>query len=309
MRKYFGTDGVRGVANKELTCDLAYKLGRAGGYVLANNEYKVKVVVGRDTRQSGDMLEAALIAGLMSVGCDVITVGVIPTPGVAYLTRKYGAECGVVISASHNPMEDNGIKFFNKDGFKLDDQIELKIEEYIDNIEKIDYNPIGNEVGIKIHKHTATQDYVDYLKSIVNTDLTGLKVVLDCANGAAYKVAPMVFKELGAEVIAMNITPNGENINHECGSTHPEGLKKAVIEHKADLGLAYDGDADRLIAVDEKGHEVDGDHIMILGAVYLKKQNKLANDTLVVTTMSNIGLHAAAKEYGIDLAITDVGDR
>ena len=292
MRKYFGTDGVRGVANKELTCDLAYKLGRAGGYVLANNEYKVKVVVGRDTRQSGDMLEAALIAGLMSVGCDVITVGVIPTPGVAYLTRKYGAECGVVISASHNPMEDNGIKFFNKDGFKLDDQIELKIEEYIDNIEKIDYNPIGNEVGIKIHKHTATQDYVDYLKSIVNTDLTGLKVILDCANGAAYKVAPMVFKELGAEVIAMNITPNGENINHECGST-----------------LAYDGDADRLIAVDEKGHEVDGDHIMILGAVYLKKQNKLANNTLVVTTMSNIGLHAAAKEYGIDLAITDVGDR
>ena len=309
MRKYFGTDGVRGVANKELTCDLAYKLGRAGGYVLANNEYKVKVVVGRDTRQSGDMLEAALIAGLMSVGCDVITVGVIPTPGVAYLTRKYGAECGVVISASHNPMEDNGIKFFNKDGFKLDDQIELKIEEYIDNIEKIDYNPIGNEVGIKIHKHTATQDYVDYLKSIVNTDLTGLKVVLDCANGAAYKVAPMVFKELGAEVIAMNVTPDGENINHKCGSTHPEGLQKAVVEHNADLGLAYDGDADRLIAVDEKGHEVDGDHIMILGAVYLKKQNKLANDTLVVTTMSNIGLHAAAKEYGIDLAITDVGDR
>lgn len=309
MRKYFGTDGVRGVANKELTCDLAYKLGRAGGYVLANNEYKVKVVVGKDTRQSGDMLEAALIAGLMSVGCDVITVGVIPTPGVAYLTRKYGAECGVVISASHNPMEDNGIKFFNKDGFKLDDQIELKIEEYIDNIEKIDYNPIGDQVGVKIQKDTATQDYVDYLKSIVNADLTGLKVVLDCANGAAYKVAPAVFKELGAEVITMNTTPNGKNINDKCGSTHPEGLQTAVVEHKADLGLAYDGDADRLIAVDEKGQMVDGDHIMILGAVYLKKQNKLANDTLVVTTMSNIGLHVAAKEYGIDLAITDVGDR
>ena len=309
MRKYFGTDGVRGVANKELTCDLAYKLGRAGGYVLTNNEYKVKVVVGKDTRQSGDMLEAALIAGLMSVGCDVITVGVIPTPGVAYLTRKYGAECGVVISASHNPMEDNGIKFFNKDGFKLDDEIELKIEEYIDNMEKIAYNPIGNEVGVRIHKHTAAQDYVDYLKSIVDTDLTGLKVVLDCANGAAYKVAPEVFRELGAEVIAMNVTPDGENINHKCGSTHPEGLQKAVVEHKADLGLAYDGDADRLIAVDETGTIVDGDHIMILGAVYLKKQNKLANDTLVVTTMSNIGLHVAAKEYGIDLAITDVGDR
>ena len=309
MRKYFGTDGVRGVANKELTCDLAYKLGRAGGYVLTNNEYKVKVVVGKDTRQSGDMLEAALIAGLMSVGCDVITVGVIPTPGVAYLTRKYGAECGVVISASHNPMEDNGIKFFNKDGFKLDDEIELKIEEYIDNMEKIAYNPIGNEVGVRIHKHTAAQDYVDYLKSIVDTDLTGLKVVLDCANGAAYKVAPEVFRELGAEVIAMNVTPDGENINHKCGSTHPEGLQKAVVEHNADLGLAYDGDADRLIAVDETGTIVDGDQIMILGAVYLKKQNKLANDTLVVTTMSNIGLHVAAKEYGIDLAITDVGDR
>ena len=309
MRKYFGTDGVRGVANTELTCDLAYKLGRAGGYVLTNNEYKVKVVVGKDTRQSGDMLEAALIAGLMSVGCDVITVGVIPTPGVAYLTRKYGAECGVVISASHNPMEDNGIKFFNKDGFKLDDEIELKIEEYIDNMEKIAYNPIGNEVGVRIHKHTAAQDYVDYLKSIVDTDLTGLKVVLDCANGAAYKVAPEVFRELGAEVIAMNVTPDGENINHKCGSTHPEGLQKAVVEHNADLGLAYDGDADRLIAVDETGTIVDGDHIMILGAVYLKKQNKLANDTLVVTTMSNIGLHVAAKEYGIDLAITDVGDR
>ena len=309
MRKYFGTDGVRGVANKELTCDLAYKLGRAGGYVLTNNEYKVKVVVGKDTRQSGDMLEAALIAGLMSFGCDVITVGVIPTPGVAYLTRKYGAECGVVISASHNPMEDNGIKFFNKDGFKLDDEIELKIEEYIDNMEKIAYNPIGNEVGVRIHKHTAAQDYVDYLKSIVDTDLTGLKVVLDCANGAAYKVAPEVFRELGAEVIAMNVTPDGENINHKCGSTHPEGLQKAVVEHNADLGLAYDGDADRLIAVDETGTIVDGDHIMILGAVYLKKQNKLANDTLVVTTMSNIGLHVAAKEYGIDLAITDVGDR
>ena len=245
----------------------------------------------------------------MSVGCDVITVGVIPTPGVAYLTRKYGAECGVVISASHNPMEDNGIKFFNKDGFKLDDEIELKIEEYIDNMEKIAYNPIGNEVGVRIHKHTAAQDYVDYLKSIVDTDLTGLKVVLDCANGAAYKVAPEVFRELGAEVIAMNVTPDGENINHKCGSTHPEGLQKAVVEHNADLGLAYDGDADRLIAVDETGTIVDGDHIMILGAVYLKKQNKLANDTLVVTTMSNIGLHVAAKEYGIDLSITDVGDR
>ncbi len=309
MRKYFGTDGVRGVANKELTCELAYKLGKAGGYVLTNAEHKVKVVVGKDTRQSGDMLEAALIAGLMSVGCDVITVGVIPTPGVAFLTRKYGADCGVVISASHNPMEDNGIKFFNKDGFKLDDEIELNIEKYIDNIEKIDYNPIGDQVGIKINKDTATDDYVEYLKSIVDVDLTGLKVVLDCANGASYKVAPAIFKKLGAEVVDIYTTPNGKNINDKCGSTHPEELQKAVVEHKANLGLAYDGDADRLIAVDETGTIVDGDHIMVLGAVYLKKQNKLANDTLVVTTMSNIGLHIAAKEYGIKLAITDVGDR
>ena len=309
MRKYFGTDGVRGVANKELTCDLAYRLGRAGGYVLAQGDHRVKVVVGKDTRMSGDMLESALIAGLMSVGCDIIPVGVIPTPAVAYLTRKYNADCGVVISASHNPMEDNGIKFFNKDGFKLDDAIELEIEKYIENIDKVDCNPVGENVGVINHEHNALRDYVDYLKSIVDTDLTGLKVVLDCANGAAYKVAPEVFRELGAEVIAMNVTPDGENINHKCGSTHPEGLQKAVVEHNADLGLAYDGDADRLIAVDETGTIVDGDHIMILGAVYLKKQNKLANDTLVVTTMSNIGLHVAAKEYGIDLAITDVGDR
>ncbi|MGO0805975.1 phosphoglucosamine mutase, partial [Clostridioides difficile] len=193
MRKYFGTDGVRGVANTELTCDLAYKLGRAGGFVLAQGDHRVKVVVGKDTRISGDMLEASLIAGLMSVGCDVITVGIIPTPAVAYLTRKYGADCGVVISASHNPVEYNGIKFFNKNGYKLDDEIELKIEEYIDDIDKIDCLPIGENVGRKLHEHCAQRDYVDYLKSIISTDFKGLKVVLDCANGASYKVAPIVF--------------------------------------------------------------------------------------------------------------------
>ena len=276
MRKYFGTDGVRGVANKELTCDLAYKLGRAGGYVLTNNEYKVKVVVGKDTRQSGDMLEAALIAGLMSVGCDVITVGVIPTPGVAYLTRKYGAECGVVISASHNPMEDNGIKFFNKDGFKLD---------------------------------TAAQDYVDYLKSIVDTDLTGLKVVLDCANGAAYKVAPEVFRELGAEVIAMNVTPDGENINHKCGSTHPEGLQKAVVEHNADLGLAYDGDADRVVFIDELGNIINGDYTLAIISNDLKNKNRLNKNTIVGTILSNLGLLEYCKNNDIEFITTNVGDK
>ena len=309
MRKYFGTDGVRGVANTELTCDLAYRLGRAGGYVLAQGDHRVKVVVGKDTRMSGDMLESALISGLMSVGCDIIPVGVIPTPAVAYLTRKYNADCGVVISASHNPMEDNGIKFFNKDGFKLDDAIELEIEKYIEDIEKVDCNPVGENVGTIIHEHNATRDYVDYLKSIINVDLSGMKVVLDCANGASYKVAPMVFKELGANVIDINTSPNGKNINDKCGSTHPEMLQKSVVENKADLGLAYDGDADRLIAVDENGNIVDGDHIMVLSAIHLKNKGKLAQDTLVVTVMSNIGLTIAAKEHGINLATTAVGDR
>lgn len=309
MRKYFGTDGVRGVANTELTCDLAYKLGRAGGYVLAQGDHRVKVVVGKDTRISGDMLESALVAGLMSVGCDVITVGVVPTPAVAYLTKKYNADCGVVISASHNPVEYNGIKFFNKDGYKLDDEVELKIEEYIDDIDKIDYHPVGPDVGRRMHEHEAQRDYVEYLKSIINVDFKGLKVVLDCANGAAYEVAPRVFNELGANVITINSTPDGNNINYKCGSTHPESLQEAVKKHSANLGLAYDGDADRLIAVNEQGQIVDGDHIMILSAIYLKKINKLAQDTLVVTVMSNIGLTIAAKEHGINLATTAVGDR
>lgn len=309
MRKYFGTDGVRGIANTELTCDLAYRLGRAGGFVLAENKERVKVVVGKDTRISGDMLESSLIAGLMSVGCDVITVGVVPTPAVAYLTKKYNADCGVVISASHNPVEYNGIKFFNKDGYKLDDEVELKIEEYIECIEKVDYHPTGDKVGKREHMHEAQKEYVDYLKSIINIDFKGLKVVLDCANGAAYQVAPKVFEQLGASVITINSEPDGNNINDKCGSTHPEKLKNAVLAHKADLGLAYDGDADRLIAVDENGNIVDGDHIMILSAIYLKKHNKLAKDTLVVTVMSNIGLNIAAKEHGINLATTAVGDR
>ena len=298
MRKYFGTDGVRGVANTELTCDLAYKLGRAGGYVLAQGKDKVKVIVGKDTRVSGDMLEAALVAGLMSVGCDVVTVGVIPTPGVAYLTKKYEADCGVVISASHNPVEYNGIKFFNKDGYKLDDAVEFEID-----------HPVGEKVGRKIFVHNAQRDYIDYLKSIVNVDFKGLKVVLDCANGAAYKVAPTIFSELGANVVTINSEPDGNNINDKCGSTHPEKLQEDVVKHKANLGLAYDGDADRLIAVDENGNIVDGDHIMVLSAIHLKNKGKLAQDTLVVTVMSNIGLTIAAKEHGINLATTAVGDR
>jgi phosphoglucosamine mutase len=309
MRKYFGTDGVRGIANTELTCDLAYKLGRAGGYVLSKGKKNLKVVVGKDTRISGDMLEAALIAGIMSVGGDVVCVGVAPTPAVAYLTRLYDADCGVVISASHNPVEYNGIKFFNKDGYKLDDEIELNIEEYIDNLDKIEYYPTGNEVGTKVYKHDAIKDYTNFLKSTIDVDFSNLKVVLDCANGAAYESAPIIFEELGAKVIAINNNPDGNNINLNCGSTHPKGLQEEVIKNNADIGLAYDGDADRLIAVNEKGQIVDGDHIMILSALSLKKQNKLAKDTLVVTVMSNIGLIIAAKENNINLATTSVGDR
>lgn len=310
MRKYFGTDGVRGVANTELTCDLAYKIGRAGGYVLTNGKQgHIKVVVGRDTRISGDMLESSLIAGLMSVGCDVITVGIIPTPAVAYLTRKYKADCGVVISASHNPVEYNGIKFFNGEGYKLDDEIELEIEKYIDNIELIDKNPTGKDVGRKEYLHNAQRDYIDYLKSHIEGDFKGLKIVLDCANGASYKVAPIAFRELGAEVIEMHCEPNGININDNCGSTHPESLQKKVVEVGADMGLAYDGDADRLIAVDEKGCIVDGDKIMILSAINMKKKGRLKKNTLVVTVMSNLGLVLCAKNHGIDLVTTKVGDR
>lgn len=309
MRKYFGTDGVRGIANSELTCDLAYKLGRAGGYVLAKGKEKVTVIVGKDTRVSGDMLESALISGLMSIGCDVIQAGVAPTPAIAYLTRKYNADCGVVISASHNPVEFNGIKFFNSEGYKLDDELELEIESYIDDISKIDYVPIGNKVGKILKKDDLVRDYIDYLKSIVNVDFNGLKVVLDCANGAAFEVAPIVFDELGAQVVVINNTPDGNNINDNCGSTHPESLQKTVIEHGADLGLAYDGDADRLIAVNEKGEIVDGDKIMMLSALHFKKKDKLNKNTLVVTVMSNIGLHICAKENGIDLVTTAVGDR
>ncbi|OPJ54690.1 phosphoglucosamine mutase [Alkalithermobacter paradoxus] len=309
MGKLFGTDGVRGIANTELTCELAYKLGRAGGYVLTEGKKNIKVIVGKDTRISGDMLEAALISGIMSVGGDVISVGVVPTPAVAYLTRLYEADCGVVISASHNPVEYNGIKFFNKDGYKLPDEVEEKIEDLIFNMDKIDYKPTGENVGKKIDNKDGKRDYINYIKQIIGTDLSNLKVVLDCANGAAFEVAPSVFEELGAKVITINNTPDGKNINLNCGSTHPQDLQEEVVKNKADLGLAYDGDADRLIAVDEKGQIVDGDHIMAICGSHLKKQGKLKDDTVVVTVMSNIGLHIAAKENGLKTVSTKVGDR
>jgi phosphoglucosamine mutase len=310
MGKYFGTDGVRGVANSELTPELAYRIGRCGGYVLAGKETKHPVVViGRDTRISGNMLEAALEAGLLSIGVNVIRVGIVSTPAIAYLTRQLGADAGVMISASHNPVEDNGIKFFGRDGFKLFDETELEIEKLIDADKDELPRPVGGELGTVTERHDAKKMYTDYLKTTVSSSMSGLKIVLDCANGAAYELAPQVFSELGAEVITIAAEPDGVNINELCGSTHPEKLKEEVVRHQADIGLAFDGDADRLIAIDRNGEEVDGDYILCICANVMRQEGKLKQDTVVTTVMSNLGFFKAAKELGLRTAKTAVGDR
>lgn len=308
MGKLFGTDGVRGVANKGLTPNLAFHLGQAGAYVLSKEHPHPRIIIGKDTRISGDMLEAALIAGICSVGADVLRVGVLPTPGIAFLTRTLDVSAGVVISASHNPVQDNGIKFFSSTGYKLPDAIEDEIEGILLSEEKPWEAPIGGEVGRVIEIHDAERRYMNFLKNTVGR-LDGLKVVLDTANGAASHVGPKLLKELGIEVIPICNQPDGVNINAACGSTHPETLQKAVLEHKADLGLANDGDADRLIAVDENGRVVDGDFIMVICALALKTKGKLARNALVVTVMSNLGLHIALKNAGIQIFETQVGDR
>ncbi|AEF93183.1 phosphoglucosamine mutase [Desulfotomaculum nigrificans CO-1-SRB] len=309
MGKLFGTDGVRGVANTELTAELAFQLGRAGGYVLTKQGHPKKVVIGRDTRISGDMLEAALVAGICSVGVDVYKVGVLPTPAIAFLTRKLGAGAGVVISASHNPVADNGIKFFGPSGYKLPDELESRIEKLVlEGGEELP-KPTGGDLGRTYTIEDAQDQYVAYAKSTINTDLQGLKVVVDCANGAAYQVAPRVLSELGAEVIPICHRPDGVNINADCGSTHPEKLMEAVVEHGADLGLAHDGDADRVLAVDSNGKLVDGDHIMVICAKHLKARGKLRKNTVAVTVMSNLGLHKALEKSDIEVVETKVGDR
>lgn len=308
MGRLFGTDGVRGVANKGLTPNLAFHLGQAGAYVLSKEHPHPRIIIGKDTRISGDMLEAALIAGICSVGADVLRVGVLPTPGIAFLTRTLDVSAGVVISASHNPVQDNGIKFFSSTGYKLPDAIEDEIEGILLSEEKPWEIPIGGEVGRVIEIHDAERRYMDFLKNTVGR-LDGLKVVLDTANGAASHVGPKLLEELGVEVIPICNQPDGVNINAACGSTHPETLQKAVLEHKADLGLANDGDADRLIAVDENGRVVDGDFIMLICALALKAKGKLAENALVVTVMSNLGLHIALKNAGIKVYETQVGDR
>ncbi|WLR51009.1 phosphoglucosamine mutase [Bacillus tianshenii] len=309
MGKYFGTDGVRGVANQELTPELAFKLGRFGGYVLTKDAEEKKVLIGRDTRISGEMLESALIAGLLSVGIEVMRLGVISTPGVAYLTKALGAQAGIMISASHNPVEDNGIKFFGADGFKLNDEQEGAIEDLLNAEEDNAPRPTGAGVGQVNDYFEVGQKYLQYMKQTIEEDFSGLKVALDCANGATSSLAPHLFADLEADICTMGNSPDGLNINEGVGSTHPETLAKFVVEEGADLGLAFDGDGDRLIAVDEKGNIVDGDQIMFICAKYLKKNNRLNNDTLVTTVMSNLGLYKAAEAEGILSKKTAVGDR
>ena len=310
MARMFGTDGVRGIANQDLTCDLAYRLGQASAYVLASDVHRPTILVGRDTRISGEMLESALVAGICSVGARAVLVEVLPTPAIAYLTRYYEADAGVVISASHNTVEYNGIKFFDKNGYKLPDAVEDKIEELVVNGMPANYEmPVGSRVGRPVRQRNATRRYVDFVKETTNVRLDGLHVVLDCAQGASYEVAPLVFKELGAQVSCYYHEPDGTNINDNCGSTHPERLCELVRELGADVGFAFDGDADRLMAVDERGRLINGDQVMAMLAVYLKEQGRLRQNTLVATVMSNMGLDIAMKKHSIKMEKTKVGDR
>ncbi len=309
MGKYFGTDGVRGVANQELTAEMAYSIGRCGGYVLAGNVEKPKVVIGMDTRISGPLLESALVAGLLSIGAHVIRIGVVSTPAVAYITRLLKADAGVMISASHNPVEDNGIKFFGGDGFKLTDETELRIEELMDAEKDELPRPVGAGLGMLTVDNDAKYLYLEYIKTTISNRFEGIKVVLDCAHGAAYELAPRLFKELGAEVISIGAEPDGLNINDGYGSTHPEKLREEVLRHGADLGLAFDGDADRLIAIDETGEEVDGDFILCICGDAMNRAGKLKDATIVSTVMSNIGFYKATEKLLLNTAKTAVGDR
>lgn len=310
MARLFGTDGVRGIANQDLTCELAFKLGQAAACVLASNVHRPTILVGRDTRISGEMLESALVAGICSMGARAVLVDVLPTPAIAYLTRYYQADAGAVISASHNTVEYNGIKFFNSQGYKLPDAIEDEIEEIVKNgLPEGKQLPIGEGVGRPVRQRNAQRRYIDFAKETTGVRLDGLHIVVDCAQGASYEVAPAVLQELGAKVSAYYHEPDGTNINENCGSTHPERLCELVRELGADVGLAFDGDADRLMAVDERGRVVNGDQVMCICANHLKQQGRLRNNTLVTTIMSNMGLDLALKKLGIQNVKTRVGDR
>ncbi len=310
MARLFGTDGVRGVANEELTPLLAMQLGQAGAYVLTKEkEHKPTIMVGCDTRISGDMLANALMAGVCSVGANAVYVGVMPTPAVAYLTKKYKVDAGVVISASHNPVEFNGIKFFDGEGYKLPDELEDEIEALIKSNMKDVMFPTGAQVGKIKYRTDAREEYINHSIKSVPVDLSGLKIVVDCAEGASYYTSVEALKELGANVIAIHNMPDGTNINANCGSTHMEELMARVVYEKANIGLAFDGDADRLLAVDENGHMVDGDQIMAIVGNHMRSQGKLKKDTIVVTVMSNLGFTLMAKENNLKIQTTKVGDR
>lgn len=310
MGRLFGTDGVRGIANKELDSLLAFSLGRIGAYVLTEEtHHKPRIAVGKDTRISGDMLESALVAGICSMGAEAVVLGVQPTPAVAYLTRHLGLDAGVVISASHNPFEYNGIKFFDSNGYKLSDELEDKIEALLKNPENGIANPTGAEIGKKVEIDNAVHAYIDFLKKTIDTNMRGLKIAVDCANGASYIAAPSVLADLGAEVVIINNKPDGKNINVKCGSTHPEELQKRVVESGAHIGLAFDGDADRLIAVDNRGQIVNGDHMLAIFAKYFKEKGTLKNDAVVGTVMSNMGLEIALRREKCRLIKAKVGDR
>lgn len=312
MEALFGTDGIRGVANiHPMTAEIALSVGRATAYICKRHERRHRIVIGKDTRLSGYLIENALTAGICSMGVDVLLVGPMPTPAIAFITHSMRADAGIVISASHNPYQDNGIKIFSQDGFKIADEIEKEIETLVSTDHINDLRPTADDIGKAFRIDDAIGRYIIFCKNTFPDTLTleGLRIVIDCANGATYKAAPIILSELGANVTAIHVQPNGKNINDNCGSQHTNDLKKAVLENKADLGLAFDGDGDRLISVDENGNELSGDHILAICADFLKKQNKLRNDTMIITPMSNFGMRIAMQKAGIHLEDAPVGDR
>lgn len=312
MARLFGTDGVRGEANVELTPELAYRLGRAAAvYFRKDNESAPLILIGRDTRISGEMFEASLVAGICSAGGLAMLAGVIPTPAIAYLAKRHKAKAGIVISASHNPFHDNGIKFFGGDGYKLPDAVEDEIEALVHRIEENDdlIRPKGAEVGHLEYRPDLLEEYIDFVIGTINMRFDGTKIVLDCANGAAYMAMPKILRRLGARVTVLSASPDGININAGCGSTHLEALQRAVVDNKADFGIAHDGDADRCLCIDEKGNVIDGDHILVMCAMEMIEGNRLPNNTVVTTVMANIGFHEAIKKMGGRVEVTKVGDR
>ncbi len=316
MRKYFGTDGIRRIANTDLSPSLVFKVAKAGASVLSKHtDHAPTVFIGRDTRISGTLIESAMVAGFLSYGANVKTLGVIPTPAVAYLTKKYGVDASVVISASHNTFEYNGVKYFSNKGMKIPDSLEEEIEEIMDSDEKLSgLTAVSEKIGVSENGENMIEDYIDFIVGIFHESITknnseDFRVLIDTANGATYSVADKIYKRLGIKHDIINNTPNGININDKCGSTHLEMLKEKVIEGKYNLGIAYDGDGDRCLAVDENGEEIDGDVMLAIASKYLKAKGKLANDTLVATVMSNLGINKFAEKEGIDFKQTKVGDR